>query len=330
MPSHEYELFATARRPTIVATERKPRVKTPEVKPLRRHLTRAEVLGAPEDPTSITIVTIGGKSYTGKTSAGQKVSGRLDFDRENVFFVGDFMREQKHAGRGAQGAMTEDEELDKKSDKLQCKIARRANAASPGFLESRLAAPMVKRFIKENPELNVNAVTVLLLAPDEIRQQRALQRTSVEIRKRISEIRKEIRELQSETNPDQILIEGARLRLRAEDYKLKNLDIEELWNEELQREKNDQASYRRMYPWLKGYEKDYMDPELTDEYGNRVYDIVVDTGGKTQEETYDEICQKIRDLREERKAYRTIVNTIGESETVYVANPIEPEHTLPC
>lgn len=320
------ELFAN-RKASVVG-------KIPETVPAIRRLTRVEVLGDPErEDASITVVTIAGNSYTGKTGLAEKLGKRMKFKKNKIFLVGNFMREAKRAGREAQGTLPQDKELDEKSDAKQSEIALDATTQEPALLESRLAALRVKEIRKEHPEQRINSVSILLLASDDIRKERAMKRTTDEIKKRIRQITTEVHELEQaeQTDINSILLKGARVRLDYQRQRLDNLDINELWEEELGRQRDDQAEYREIYPWLSNYQQDYMDPELTDEYGNHVYDIVFDTSPYKPEEVYDRICEEIRRFRQSREDINVMIKALEDPQTVYEEDkPDRAFQTQPC
>jgi cytidylate kinase len=304
----ELELFAN-RRPTVVE-------RVPELAP-RKHFTRGEVFGNPELPTSITVVTVGGKSYTGKTGFAESFGKKMRLKQNRIFLVGKFMREAKQAGQIAQGTMPEDRELDKASDALQSDIAHEATTQNPALLESRLAALLAKDLNEKYPELGINSVSILLLATEETRKQRALQRTTRDINRNITRITKELHELEKE-GADRVLINGATLRIGAQHQALADLDIDELWTEEIRREREDEEEYRGLYPWLGKYQQGYMEPGLTDETGKTVYDIIFDTSGYTPEQVHDMICEEIIKFRQEREDIETIVHALDRPEEAVV------------
>lgn len=311
----ELELFAN-RKPTVVG-------RVPELA-LRRHFTRREVFGNPELPTSITVATVGGESYTGKTGFAESLGKQTKLGKDNIFLVGNFMREAKKTGQIAQGTFKEDQKLDEASDAIQKDMILTSNRRNPKLLESRLAALLAKNESREHQDLNINSVSVLLLATPEKRKQRALQRTTINLNKRIKEITAEIRDLE-EAGAEAILIDGAKTRRNAQQQMLDALDINVLWEEELRRQREDEEEYRRIYPWLSDYEKYYMDPELTDEHGNRVYDIVINTDTYTPEEVYNMVCEEIIKFRKEKEDIGTIVHALDRpEETVVYPQPTQP------
>jgi cytidylate kinase len=273
----------------------------------RRHLTRLEVLGFPESELTLSLVTVAGDTFTGKTGLAERLAKRLKFPKASTFLVGQRMRETEKAGQGAQGFIPRDLAIDKAFDLRQDDIISDATTEKPALLESRLAALKAKRI---RP---LDSVSILLLASEGERKRRAVRRTTDDLNKRINEVKKR---LPGETNP--IIVEGDRFVLATLRDQLATLDADEIWEQEKGRESGDEDRYRELYPWFNEIKGGYMDPELTDENGRPIYDIVVMTGGHEPEAVYNLVCEAIIKFRQDKEDIKTIVNTLEKPEETVV------------
>jgi cytidylate kinase len=286
---------ATASVVTAAEAMRRPEKK----KRLPRRYSRDELMGEPESPESIKVITIAGDTFTGKTGCAEKTVGGGSFPPEDFFLVGEKIRAVENSGQGPQRRVKRSREVDIKFDKEQQAMIRSGRRI---FIESRLASILVSRMRTEEPEREINAVSVLLTASKEVRQVRAFRRALINRTKDIANLEKALA-----TSVDTVERKG----LKAEKSALEDVHYTEdnVWEMEKNRTQNDEKWYRRIYPWFnEEIPGDFLNPDLTIR-GQRVYDIVIDTNGVTPQEVYRLTCEAIILFRKNRNRISTVVGT---------------------
>lgn len=255
-------------------------------RPTRESLPTKEIL-----ITKFSVVTISGRSGTGKTVTAEGLAELYSIPEERNKKTGQLMREITESGQESQGFIDRAEYVDKKLDRMQRELIRNSTPENPLLLEGRLAGVIANEERRKNPELII--ASLLFVAPSAIRMERILKR-HLEDNPELQRLKIELdNALKSDATPE--LVASI-----LHDIKSREINLKTVKDQEKEREQKDLARWRKHHPQLEGI--DPFDPSYvvleskskitgrTRERGEReFYDFIIHTGDLSVEATVRQI-----------------------------------------
>ncbi len=232
-------------------------------------------------------ITISGRSGTGKTVSAEDLADLYSIPHERNIKTGQLMRKITGSGQISTGFMERDMEIDKKLDKMQREIILNSSPKNPFVLEGRLAGLIASEEKLKNPNLNV--VSILFVAPSEIRIKRIFKRHVEDSKEKILILEADLNNaLLSMASPEHI---SSILTDLNEEKKKAGMTLNDVGAQEKEREEKDLARWRKLYPRLGGI--DPFNPANMDKQGKPIYDLIVNTKAPVNQ-VINEIHQKLK------------------------------------
>lgn len=206
------------------------------------HDPTAESLQSKEKPqVLLDVLTLTGYAGTGKSATIRSLAPPLDVPKSRIFQAGEMFREmiREDTGQEVLDFAERSVQLDIELDNRMTEFMRNSREVGLTIVEGRLAGWIAKRLVSEAKRQKRKSLHVLSVILGAEEEIRVGRVLKRDIRK----------------NP--------------------NLTFEEVWAKTRNRADKDLEQWRKAYPELA--EIDPLDPELVDQNGNRVYDLVVDT-----------------------------------------------------
>ena len=239
-------------------------------------------------------LTVSGKSGTGKTSAMEILGDLYRIHPKRMFKGGETMREKTDVY--ARRAKKHDIDI----DQSQREFIRSADPQNPFIDEGRLAGFLATQELDKNPNLNV--VRILFVASSAVRMNRLFNR-------RRSHNAKDINRLESEleiayvnnAEPEEVIF----LQETLQDLKSKTFTLNSIRGEEVKRETDDMAQWKRIHPELQDID-DIFNPSFArvvinpaeinvfNKKGIKFYDFAVNTSRISVEEAAIEVNLQLK------------------------------------
>lgn len=257
----------------MATTEQEPIRKTHE----EQLALREKVLGS-----EVGVLTIGGDSGTGTTTAAKNLRERLGIGEGKDFLVGEVARAfQDYAGNPL---------LDRMLDSTQDLLILRADPQDPALTESRLG-PF---FLYRARDRHVPGISIELTARKDVRMKRLRDRA---IKNEIEKIKKQLEEAY-DNHAGSDLVSDLLDKIRSlTNGQAKEFSLAAIMRKEDKRKEEDIRRFAEIYPWFR--ELNLRDPYYPDAKGpnGKIYDIAVATGDFTKNQVFEEICRQIIEFR---------------------------------
>jgi cytidylate kinase len=225
-------------------------------------------------------ITISGRSGTGKTVTMDRLGDKYGIKRK--IKTGDLMRRLTNTGNTSRGVIQREESVDQAMDNEQRDILKSASLDDQVILEGRLAGVIAAG----DPDI----LKVLFVAPSETRMRRILSRALEDKTDAKFNLQREV-EKALKSNADPAVVSYLYDRINEEENEVLNLKT--VKKKEKDRELWDLARWREQHSELVGI--DPFNPVNRNHQGQLIYDLIVNTGKLTIDQTVLLITEKLID-----------------------------------